>query len=430
MFLELLRRSRLIEPAKLDEYLRQRPHFPERPDEAAAQLVHDGFLTRYQAQVLMSGRWKGFFLGSYKILKPLGKGGMSTVFLAEHVTLHRKVALKVLPGRLAADPATLERFYREGRVVAALDHPNLVRAYDIGHDDDVHFLVMEYVEGRDLGAILAQKKPVPVDYAVACIVWAATGLQHAFAKGLIHRDIKPANLILSKQGGLKILDMGLARFFLDEADDLTRRFQNKGLVCTPDYASPEQTAQGSNTVDIRSDIYSLGCTFYALLTGAPPFTGSMTQILAAHQSEIALPVSVVRKEVPDGLSGVVARMMAKKPEDRYQTPAEVLAALEPWTPTALVAKGNTDSSPFFAVDVPAAEEVDTEPDDGSMALTLQVDVVAMAPAAPPHQQIQTPPPGATNRRRRSSLFVNWRFWVAVALTTLLFLMIAYFVLPR
>ncbi len=413
MFFELLRRSRLMDDSQLDSYLKQHPTLSDRPDEAAAQLVHEGLLTRYQAQILLSGRWKRFFLGSYKILKPLGKGGMSTVFLAEHVSLHRKVALKVLPSQLADDPATLERFYREGRAAAALDHPNLVRAYDIGHEDNLHFLVMEYVEGRDLGAILAHKKPLPIESATACAVWACTGLQHAYSKGLIHRDIKPSNLMIAKQPGLKILDMGLARFFLDASDDLTRRFQNKGPVCTPDYASPEQTLP-DNPVDIRSDIYSLGCTFYAMLTGAPPFTGSITQIFTAHQSEIALPVSLVRKEVPDGLSAVIAKMMAKKPEDRYQTPAEVLDALAPWAPTGLLSSSGTSSeSPatFAAmIDMPSAEEMDTEPENGNMAMTLQVDVVAVTSAS-------TPPPVSTRKKLRGS--ANWTLWVAAIGTALL-----------
>ncbi|HKB02211.1 MAG TPA: serine/threonine-protein kinase [Gemmataceae bacterium] len=264
-------------------------------------------------------------LGPYAVLRPIGKGGMARVLLAEHTAMRRQVALKVLPDHAILDPATLERFYREARASAALDHPNIVRAFDVREAEGFHFLVMEYVPGEDLEAIVHQRGPLPPAEAVNYALQAASGLRHAHKQGLVHRDIKPSNLLVDRQGVVKILDLGLARFHKD-GDRLTAELGDGAIMCTPDYVAPEQL-DPDKVVDHRADIYSLGGTLYALLTGRPPFQGTTPQKLVAHQAREPVPVHEVRPDVPAELANIVDRMMAKDPAARYQTASEVIRAL-------------------------------------------------------------------------------------------------------
>ena len=300
-------------------------------------------------------------IGPYLVLKPLGKGGMSRVYLAEHLAMKRLVALKVLPDHLARDPGAVERFYREARAAAALDHPNIVRAYDICAANGFHCLVMEYVPGRDLAAVLREKGPMPVHEAVACAIKAATGLQHAYEKGVVHRDIKPSNLLIDDSGAVKILDMGLARFQSDGDDRLTDEFDDSAVYCTPDYVAPEQVAKGIEA-DTRADIYALGGTLYTLLSGKPPFSGSVAQKLVFQQARDPVPLHQVRPAVPRELSAVVARMMAKDRAKRYQTPAKVIAALEPWARPRVAAPvdGSAETRKLFASSWAAITDPDVQ----------------------------------------------------------------------
>jgi serine/threonine protein kinase len=330
--LELVRQSSLVEPATLDEYLKEHPELPANPNKAAGKLVKDGLLTTYQASQLLAGRHKGFLLGAYKVLEPLGTGGMGAVYLCEQVQLRRRVAVKVMSPKRAPDQSCLQRFYREARAVAALDHPNIVRAYDANQANNVHYLVLEYVEGETLDALVRRDGPLHFRQAADYVIQAAMGLQHAHERGLVHRDIKPSNLLVDKQGTLKILDMGLARFFHDNNDNLTKNLDNGAVLGTADYLAPEQ-ALNSSDVDIRADIYSLGATFYMLVTGKPPFGGTTSEKLLAHQLKQPPPLHQLPTKVPQGLSAVVQRMMAKDPAQRYQTPAEVVLALSPWSQT-------------------------------------------------------------------------------------------------
>jgi serine/threonine protein kinase len=329
-FLDLLRNSKLLTDQRLGEYLVRARPLPEDPKGAARHLVKAGLLTAFQAGQLLAGRYKGFFLlgGQYKVLRPIGRGGMGSVFLCEHMQLHRQVAIKVLPREQASDPATLERFQREARAAAALDHANIVRVYDVSASPDLALLVMEYAEGKNLQQVLDDDGPVPCRKAVGYAIQAAAGLQHAFERGVVHRDIKPANLLLCRNGTVKILDMGLARF-QDKEDRLTQKHDGACVLGTADYMSPEQALSGRQ-VDIRADIYSLGATLYTLLTGRPPFGGTASQKLVAHQVLAAVPAHEVRPEVPEALSVIIARMMAKEPADRFATPAEVITALTPF----------------------------------------------------------------------------------------------------
>lgn len=278
-------------------------------------------------------------LGPYRILQPIGSGGTGRVFLAEHQAMRRRAAIKVLADDAAADPGLLERFYREARALAVLDHPNIVRAYDVREADGFHFLVLEYAPGRDLAVLLRDRGPLPVGEAVGYAWQAAAGLAHAHAQGFIHRDVKPANLLVDESGGVKVLDLGLARSDRPGDARLTDELDSGTVLCTPDYVAPEQARGGP--LDGRTDIYSLGVTLYAMLTGRPPFDGSVTQKLVAHQARAPRPAHVVRPDLPRGVSDLVARMMAKDPADRFATMADVGRALEPWkagAPSAETAK--------------------------------------------------------------------------------------------
>jgi serine/threonine protein kinase len=327
-FLHVLRRSNLLEPARLEGYLAANPE----PFDSAAALCRkmraDGLITPFHAEQLLRGKHRGFFLGKYKLLDRIGFGGMGQVFLAEHTSMRRRVALKVMPPDRASNSFSRERFLREARAAGQLDHPNLVRAFDIDQDGDVIFLVMEYVDGVSFHDLVARTGPLTPERAGYYLWQAAYGLSHLHACGLVHRDIKPANLIVDRQGVVKILDLGLVRSEAD-GDDLTRG-EGVKILGTADYLAPEQAINCSG-VDIRADIYGLGATGFFLLTGHPPFEGGkVTQKLIAHQMKKPKLLHEVRHDVPVGLSELIARMMAKKPDERFQTPAELARALAPW----------------------------------------------------------------------------------------------------
>jgi serine/threonine protein kinase len=337
-FLDLVRKSGVVDEKRLAAYLekaRASQQLPAEPARLAGVLVRDGILTHFQAEQFLLGKWRRFTIGKYKVLEKLGSGGMGQVYLCEHKLMRRRVAVKVLPTAKAEDASSLERFYREARAVAALDHPNIVRAYDIDQDDKLHFLVMEHVDGSSLQEII--KKTGPMDVLRAChyIRQAALGLQHAhLTAGLVHRDIKPGNILVDRNGIVKVLDMGLARFFHDEDDMLTKKFE-ENVLGTADYLAPEQ-ALDSHSVDIRADIYSLGATFYYCLTGRTPFAeGTVAQKLIWHQTRQPKPLAQLRPEVPEGVVSILEQMMAKDPGQRYATPAEVADVLIPWTQTPI-----------------------------------------------------------------------------------------------
>ena len=329
-FLELVRKSGVADEKRLDAYLqKQRAAMPPEPSKVAGMFVRDGLLTHFQAEQIIQGKWRRFSIGKYKVLERIGSGGMGSVYLCEHKLMRRRVAVKVLPAAKAKDPASLDRFIREARAVAALDHANIVHAYDIDQDEELHFLVMEYVDGANLQDMVKKVGPMEVERACHYVYQSALGLEHAFQKGLLHRDIKPGNILVDRTGVVKVLDMGLARFFNDEDDILTKKY-DENVLGTADYLSPEQ-ALDSHAVDIRADIYSLGATFYFMLTGRTPFgEGTVAQKLLWHQSRHPKPISDVRKDVPAELSAIIVKMMAKQPDDRYATPAGVVEALAPY----------------------------------------------------------------------------------------------------
>jgi serine/threonine protein kinase len=329
-FLDLVKKSGVLDDKRLDARLDEWSAagiLPDNPTDLADQLVRDELLSRWQADQFLLGKCRGFIIGNYKILDQLGSGGMSCVYLCEHFAMTRPVAVKVLPKTMVAgDSVLLKRFCREARATAALDHPNVVHAYDVDETDQFHFMVMEYIQGTSLEEIVEKEGPLEIHRAVDYIRQAARGLQYIHETGLVHRDIKPGNLLVEQHSNtIKILDMGLARFFNDTEDVLTR-----GVLGTVDYFAPEQTLDSHN-VDIRADIYSLGGTFSFLLTGSPPFEGgTVLQKIVAHRKRDPKPIRSVRPDVPEGLVAVINKMMAKSLEQRYQVPNEVVEALAPW----------------------------------------------------------------------------------------------------
>ena len=263
----------------------------------------------------------------YRVLQRLGAGGMGVVYKAEHRLMRRTVALKVISKELTATAGVVERFRGEVQAQARLSHPNLVQAHDAEQAGDLHFLVMEYVDGVNLAWLVDREGPLPVEKACEYVRQAALGLAHAFAQGLVHRDVKPSNLMVTPQGQVKVLDFGLARIADQTEGGLTEFGQGLG---TPDFVAPEQI-RDAHSVDTRADIYSLGCTLYFLLTGRPPFPeGNSARKVACHLEKQPRPPQQLRPELPAGVVSVVERMMAKNPAQRYQAPSEVVAALEPF----------------------------------------------------------------------------------------------------
>jgi serine/threonine protein kinase len=273
------------------------------------------------------------FLGQYQLLEKLGQGGMGTVYKALHTRLKRDVAVKILPVERMNEPEAVARFQREMEAVGKLKHPNIVQAHDAGESDGRHFLVMEFLDGMNLSRLVRSSGPLPVADACEAVRQAAMGLQHAHEHGLIHRDVKPSNLILTGDGILKVLDLGLARLIAETpvANDMTSTSQVMG---TGDFIAPEQ-AEDTRQADARSDIYSLGCALYFLLAGHAPFFGpqygSFLKKVMAHTREQIPPIRSVRSDIPEGVVTILERMVTKAPAQRLQTAAEVAELLQPYT---------------------------------------------------------------------------------------------------
>ncbi|MCG8584355.1 MAG: serine/threonine protein kinase, partial [Pirellulales bacterium] len=334
-FIDLLERSNLLDADAVTEHIAEikesagDENVMGDVEALAQQFVERDLITQWQCDQLLKGKHKGFFLGKYKLLRHLGTGGMSSVYLAEHVVMQTKRAIKVLPSKRVNDSSYLDRFLREARAAAQLDHNNVIRAYDVDSEGKVHYIVMEYVEGRDLQQIVKAQHPLSYERAANYVYQAAQGLAHAHAAGLIHRDIKPANFLVDTKDTVKLLDLGLARFTEDEKASLTVA-HDENVLGTADYLAPEQ-ALDSHNVDSRVDIYSLGCTLYYLLTGHPPFpTGTLAQRILKHQTEEPADIREDREDAPAELVDITSRMMAKSVDDRYQTADDVALDLAAW----------------------------------------------------------------------------------------------------
>lgn len=351
----LLVKSKLLPAAEVEALYRkwkeERPGDDARVDSFRRFLVERRALTDYQARLVQRGRAEGFFLGGYKILDQVGRGHMGGVYKAVHGA-GQVVALKILPASKAKDAHTLARFQREARLLTQLDHPNVVRAFQVGESGGVHYIVMEYLEGETLDEVIARRGRLPAAEAARLACQVFDGLQHLHEKRMIHRDVKPANLMLTPaaeagkpdtwNATVKVLDVGLGRELFDEAapgQAETQLTQEGSVVGTPDYLAPEQ-AKDARAADIRADVYSAGCVLYQCLAGRPPFTESniMAQMVK-HATEPPPPLSTFAEGVPPGLQHVVDRLLAKKPGDRYQTPAEAVAALQPFATAGAAADG-------------------------------------------------------------------------------------------
>lgn len=361
VFISCLRKSQLV-PADEVEALAEELR-PASGDEFARELIARKQITPFQARALLRGKWKGLVLGNYVVYERLGQGGMGNVFKARHKRLGRTVCIKVLRSTGRKSPEMLQRFRREAKTVAALDHPNFVVAHDADESNGIPYLVMEYIEGRDLARVVAEDGPVSVERAVTIVRQVAIALEYAHKQGMVHRDIKPHNLLLSadddtadptadtasmaadetgvgttppkkKRGPVvKILDMGLARFdsMLGESPDAMSHVSMTatGVVMgTVDYMSPEQ-ALNSRYADARSDIYSLGCTLHFLITGRPLFEGeTLMEKIVAHREQEAPHLSDIRSGIPAGLNAIFRRMVSKEPDERYDTMSELVADLD------------------------------------------------------------------------------------------------------
>ncbi len=345
---------------------------------AARELIATGKLTAYQADALLHRRFADLRMGNYVILDRLGAGGMGTVFKGQHRRMKRVVALKVL-SRGAEKFAS--RFQREVETIARLSHPNIVMAYDADESEAGPFLVMEFVNGRDLATVVADGGPMPVGVAVDNIIQAARGLEYAHLQGIIHRDIKPGNLLRDTEGVVKVADLGLARLNDPEnmgagASSLTQAGTVFGTV---DYMSPEQ-AVDSGAVDPRADVYSLGCTLYFLLTARPPYqAGSLMAILVKHRESPVPSLRDVRADVPPELDAAFRHMLAKRPEERCESMAAVIRELE----AARTKLGSLDVSPIAQPTSPTlahgldhtvelSSPLAAGPDAGNFSLTASV----------------------------------------------------------
>lgn len=350
-YCQLLSRSKLLPADDVEAIYRKWREGTNTSDDQVEQfrryLVSKRYLTEYQAVMLYRGHADGFFLDGYKILDRIGKGQMAGVYRAVH-TLGQTVALKILPSSKAKNPAVLGRFEREARLLTLLDHPNVIRAFQLGESNGVHYIVMEYVEGETLDDVLERRKRLPVPEAVRLVHQALNGLQHLHEKRVIHRDLKPANLMLTPppsqhpndstlDSTVRIVDIGLGRELFDEnvpEGQIDTQLTVEGAVLgTPDYLAPEQ-ARDARAADIRSDIYSLGCVLYHCLMGSPPFpdTNIMAQMVK-HATEKPKPIATLLPDAPKGLQAVLDQMLAKHPAERFATPADAAAALKPFLKT-------------------------------------------------------------------------------------------------
>jgi len=327
--------------------------YPRDSSALAERLVAEKVLTEFQTSRLLRNKAHGFVVGRYIVLDRLGEGNKGRVFKAKHKLMGRLVALKVIAPQIASRASSIARFHREMRLLGRLDHPNVVRAFDADQVGDLLYIVMEYVAGRDLEQLFQDRGPLPPAEAAAYMAQAALGLAHAHDQGIVHRDVKPTNLILSQEGQVKVLDLGLGALL--EADSQTSFATAAGhSVGTLHYMSPEQTT--ASEVDCRSDLFSLGCTMYHLLTGQNPYPGeTVVECLTRRARGAPVPITDLRPDLPPRLVEVLNQLMAFRPEDRFQTAAEAAMALQAVAQHGEAPSPDRRPPPPPAMNVPAPE---------------------------------------------------------------------------
>lgn len=328
-FVQQLTASGVMTRVEVGKFLQSLHPIPNTGELLARELFKQKRLTAFQAQRIYQGEGATLSLGNYILFDLVGVGGMGEVYRARHRRLDRVVAIKILSPAMMKEKRWRIRFQREVKAVAKLDHPNIVAAFDADESNGVHYLVMEYVDGQNLSILVRRQGPLPIEKAVHCIIEAARGLEYAHKQHIIHRDIKSSNLLLDTQGNIKVLDMGLARMNDDLSDQTSSELTGTGAVMgTADYMSPEQ-ALNTKHADERSDVYSLGITLYFLLTRSFPYQGNtVMERLVAHR-EAPIPSLVeARPGVSAELDAIFRKMVAKKPDDRFQSMTEVIERLE------------------------------------------------------------------------------------------------------
>jgi len=390
------------------------------------RLAADGTLTSFQSRQLAAGRWRGLVLRQYHLLDRLGSGGSGRVFLGEHVGLGRKVAVKVLTPDAADDPTARGRLVREARAAAALDHPNIVRVFDLDAEANPPYLVLEYVDGISLQAAVAVAGTFRAEAATLVARQVALGLQHAWERGLVHRDVKPANLLVDRTGRVRILDLGIVR---GDFDDGLTVAGGREILGTVDYLAPEQ-AVDSSAVDCRADVYGLGATLYFLLAGHPPFADVPPAArLRRKQEADPEPIRRLRPDVPAALSDVIAAMTARHPRHRPRTPAAAARALAPFAvpidgfPDDLFAAARTHRAGTGTAPAIAAVTPPSGVANRSSVLPGLPDIPPPAPTvrfAVMTPRVSPPVPRPKPRRARREAVVVWgTFAVVVAALTLL-----------
>ena len=330
-FVDDLKQSQLADPDQIESWCLDSDF--EAPDATslAATLVLKQHLSPFQASQLLDGNPQGVLLGNHKLIEPLGRGGMGIVFKAEHITLHRLDALKVLKQDLTGDQRAVSRFLREAQLLAAMSHDNIVRVHDLGQDDQLYYIVMEYVPGGSLKERMGEAARLGVEESLGMILQVALALDHAHQHGIIHRDVKPSNILVTPDGQAKLSDLGRARAF-DETLGSSKTASNLTLagtfMGTVDYMSPEQ-AEDPRKADIRSDLYALGCTLYECLSGEVPYAARnrAAQLMLARAGHVRR-INTVDESIPEAVAELTHRLMARLPEERYQTPREAIEAIE------------------------------------------------------------------------------------------------------
>jgi serine/threonine-protein kinase len=332
-FLNLIRRSGLLTPDDLVAVLTENNLRPDAdPLQLASLLVRKKLLTKFQAMQLLNGRTQGFVLDQYKILDGIRQDRVGMVFKAEDTNTKQIVALKVLPTDRASDPTILRAFLDEVRAAARVDHPAVAKVLDIGFWQGTHFVASEYVAGPTLDKVVAEKGPLAPTAAAQLIAQAAVGLMHAHACGLLHRDMKPGNLALMPEKRVKLIDLGLTHMLESPWARVTKRISTKEYAEEIAHIAPEQ-AWGCE-LDARSDVYSLGSTFYFLLTGQVPFPGLAPEMMAERQIRGVPSAAKLRPGIPKEIDAIVMKMGAKDPHARYQSARDAVIALHPWLPVA------------------------------------------------------------------------------------------------